>query len=75
MYGGVHLFEQFNRAAALVKEKAVSITYILISLVDLLLNLCLQTVIKCDNRVFSFPLLTEYVALVGESQFTECTVD
>ena len=49
MYGGVHFSKQFNCAAVLVKEKAVSIAHILICLVDLLLDLCFQAVIEGDN--------------------------
>ena len=49
MYGGVHFCKQLNCAAALVKEKAVSVAHILICLVDLLLDLSFQAVIKGDD--------------------------
>ena len=75
MYGGVHFCKQLNCVAALVKEKAVSVAHILICLVDLLLDLSFQAVIKGDDCALCLSLFTCHTALVGGSQFIECALD
>ena len=75
MYGGVHFSKQLNRAAALVKEKAVSVAHILICLVDLLLDLRFQAVIEGDDRASCFVFFSGHTALVRGSQLIECAFD
>ena len=75
MYGGVHFSKQLNRTAALVKEKAVSVTHILACLIDLLLNLCFQAVIEGDDCAFRLSLFTGHTALVRGSQLIECALN
>ena len=72
MNGGIHFGKQLNHTAVLVEEKAVSIAHILISLIDLLLNLCFQAVIEGDDCTLCFSLFSGHVALVRGSQLIEC---